>query len=130
MRPPRPASSRRRERGRAAWNEGHRGEWLAAFWLMLHGYRVLGFRLRTPRGEIDLLAARGRTLAVVEVKRRATLEEALVALTPEQAERLAAAARALSLRPGLRRLSLRGDIVALAPGRLPRHKVGAWSLSP
>ena len=122
-------SPRRQARGRAAWKDGHRGEWLAALWLMLRGYRVLGFRLRTPRGEIDLLAQRGRTLAVVEVKRRATLEEALTALTPEQAERLSAAARALSLRPALKRLSLRGDIVALAPGRFPRHKVGAWSLS-
>ena len=121
-------TERRRTRGRNAWRDGHRGEWLAALWLMLHGYRVLGFRLRTPGGEIDLLAVRGRVLAIVEVKRRATLEEALAALTREQAERLSAAARALSLRPGLRRLSARGDIVALAPGRLPRHKRGAWSL--
>ena len=124
-----PPSPRRRARGRAAWSEGHRGEWLAALWLLLRGYRVLGFRLRTPRGEIDLLAARGRVLAVVEVKRRATLEEALAALTPEQAERLAGAARALALRPAYRRLCLRGDIVALAPGRFPRHKKGAWSTS-
>ena len=40
---------------------------------MAKGYRILGFRLKTPPGEIDLLAQRGRTLAVVEVKRRATL---------------------------------------------------------
>lgn len=124
----RPALPHRRERGRKARAEGRRGEWVAALWLMLKGYRVLGFRLRTPRGEIDLLASKGRVLAVVEVKLRPTLEEALGALTPEQAERLAAAARALSLRPGLRRLRLRGDIVALAPGRVPRHRVGAWSL--
>lgn len=119
---------RRSERGRAAHADGHRGEWLAALWLMLKGYRILGFRLRTPRGEIDLLAARGGVLAVVEVKRRATLEEAAAALTGEQSERLAAAARQLSLRPALRRLALRGDIVALAPGRRPRHYPGAWSL--
>ena len=94
---------------------------------MLKGYRILGFRLRTPRGEIDLLARRGGVLAVVEVKRRPTLDEAAAALTAEQAERLAAAARGLGSRPAFRRLVLRGDIVALAPGRFPRHIIGAWS---
>lgn len=118
---------RRRERGRAAHAQGHRAEWVAALWLMLKGYRILGFRLRTPRGEIDLLAARGGVLAVVEVKLRPTLEEASAAVTPEQAERLAAAARSLVRRPSLRRLAVRGDIVALAPGRLPRHRMGAWN---
>lgn len=117
---------KRRARGLAAWTSGHRAEWTAALWLMLKGYRVLGFRLRTPRGEVDLLARRGRVLAVVEVKRRPTLAEAAEALSPEQAERLAAAGRALSTRPAFRRLSLRGDIVALAPGRFPRHIKGAW----
>lgn len=120
-------TARRRERGRAAWSEGHRAEWLAALWLMMKGYRIIGFRLRTPRGEIDLLARRGGVLAVVEVKLRPTLEEALTALTPEQEERLTAAARSLSLRPSLRRLTLRGDIVALAPRKRPRHRMGAWN---
>ncbi len=127
MTPAPPIRPWRRTRGRAAHADGHRGEWLAAAWLMLKGYRVLGFRLRTRRGEIDLLAVRGRTLAVVEVKRRATMEQALDALSAEQAERLRAAAGLLTLRPSLRRLTMRGDLVALAPGRLPRHKAGAWS---
>lgn len=120
-------AARRRERGRQAHAAGHRGEWLAALWLMLKGYQILGFRVRTPFGEVDLLARRGCILAVVEVKRRPTLDEALAAVTPEQAERLAAAARALAARPALRGLRRRGDIVALAPGRLPRHRLGAWS---
>jgi putative endonuclease len=94
---------------------------------MLKGYRVLGFRLRTARGEVDLLARRGRVLAVVEVKRRPTLEEAAAALSPEQAERLGAAARLLAARPSFRRLVPRGDIVALAPGRFPRHIKAAWT---
>ena len=119
-------TERRRVRGRDAHAEGHRGEWVAALWLMLKGYRLIGFRIRTSFGEIDLLARRGDVLAAVEVKRRATLEEALDALTLEQTERLEAAARALARRPSLRRLRLRGDIVALAPGRFPRHSPGAW----
>jgi putative endonuclease len=118
---------RRRLRGRVAHVQGHRAEWVAALWLMLKGYRILGFRLRTPFGEVDLLARRGGVLAVVEVKLRPTLDEALAAVTPEQADRLAAAAKAVAARPALRGLRLRGDIVALAPGRLPRHRLGAWS---
>jgi putative endonuclease len=43
---------------------------VAALWLMAKGYRILGFRLATPLGEIDLLAQRGKVLAVVEVKQQ------------------------------------------------------------
>jgi putative endonuclease len=125
-RDPAQRTERRRARGRLAHAEGHRGEWLAAAWLMLKGYQILGFRVRTSHGEVDLLARRGRVLAVVEVKRRSTLEEALAALTPTQTERLESAARVLAGRPALRGLAVRGDIVALAPGRLPRHRLGAW----
>ena len=89
---------------------------------MLKGYQVLGFRLKSRAGEIDLLARRGRVLAVVEVKRRATLEAAVLALKPDQAGRLRTAAEALRRnRPALQSLELRIDMVALAPGRFPRH---------
>nr|WP_221212239.1 YraN family protein [Brevundimonas lenta] len=103
---------------------GHRSEWVAAALLMLRGYQVLGFRLKTRAGEIDILARRGRTLAVVEVKRRATLEQALTALTAAQYERLLSAGRAvLRQRPSLAGHVLRIDMVALAPGRFPRHRL-------
>lgn len=104
---------------------GHRSEWLAAALLMCRGYQILGFRLKTRAGEIDILARKGRTLAVIEVKRRATLELALAALKPAQHERLLAAGRSvLRQRPGLAGHMLRIDIVALAPGRIPRHRRG------
>jgi len=89
---------------------------------MLKGYRILGFRLKTRAGEIDLLARRGRVLAVVEVKRRATMPTALLALDPRQFERLLSAGAAVARhRPALQSLELRIDMVALAPGRFPRH---------
>ena len=122
MRAPSPARQARGARGRA---EGHAAEWAAAAWLMLHGWRILGFRLKTPRAEIDLLARRGGVLAVVEVKRRRERDLAAGALHASQAARLLAAGEMLQARrPALKGLALRLDTVALAPGRWPRHIPG------
>lgn len=117
----------RQVRGAAARKLGRRAEVLAALWLMAKGYRILGFRLVTPLGEIDLLAQRGGVLAVVEVKQRATLEDALDAVTPNQRDRLRRAATHLTAhRSGLRALETRLDLIALSPGRAPRHLPNAW----
>jgi putative endonuclease len=111
--------------GRRSHREGHAAEWIAAVWLMLKGYQILAFRLKGHGGEIDILARRGRTLAVVEAKRRRTIEAAILSLGPEQHGRLAAAGQALARnRPSLQGLNLRIDMVALAPGRFPRHLRG------
>ena len=42
---------------------GRRAEALAALWLRLKGWTILARRARTPVGEVDLVARRGRTLA-------------------------------------------------------------------
>ena len=119
----------RQIRGAAARKHGRRAEVLAALWLMAKGYRILGFRLATPLGEIDLLAQRGRVLAVVEVKQRATIEDALDAVTPTQRDRLRRAAAHLTAhRAGLRALETRLDLIALSPGRAPRHLPDAWGV--
>jgi putative endonuclease len=121
-------SQARRLRGAAARRSGRRAEILAALWLMAKGYRILGFRLNTPQGEIDLLVSRGRVLAAVEVKTRATIEAALEAVGPDQRQRLRRALAAIAARRGrLQDAEVRLDLMALAPGRLPRHIPGAWS---
>ncbi len=118
----------RRLRGGRARQDGRASEWLAAFWLMAKGWRILAFRLKTPQGEIDLLARKGQVLAVVEVKRRATLAEALEAVTPRQRQRLrAAGANLAARRPDFAGLSVRLDLIALAPRRPPCHIVDAWT---
>lgn len=128
---PRPAPTRRpkaawrQAKGGQAFRSGHAAEWMAAALLMAKGYQILGFRLKSPAGEIDILARRGPVLAVVEVKRRATLQAALLALKPMQRDRLIAAGEAVRRnRPALQPLDLRIDIMALAPGRFPRHVRG------
>jgi putative endonuclease len=117
----------RRRRGAAARQSGRRAEVMSALWLMAKGYRILGFRLRTPQGEIDLLAQRGDVLAVVEVKIRARLEDALEAVSPEQRRGLRrAGAQIAARRKGLARARVRLDLIAVAPGRWPRHIPDAW----
>jgi putative endonuclease len=94
---------------------------------MAKGYRLLGFRLRTGGGEIDLLAVRRGVVAVVEVKRRRTLAEALEAVSWAQRRRLVSAARSIAARRSeFANAPVRLDLIALAPGRLPRHIRDAW----
>lgn len=117
----------RSERGRRSRGEGRFAEVLAALLLMAKGYRILGFRLASRQGEIDILALRGRVLAAVEVKRRATLEAALEAVYPAQRERIRRAAeRVAATRQALAGVVVRLDLIALAPGKWPRHIPDAW----
>lgn len=121
--PPRPKAGWRQALGGRAFREGHGAEWIAAAYLLLKGYQILGFRLKARGVEIDILARRSRTLVVVEVKRRATLDAALAAMDAVQRERLRQAGAALlRQRPSFAGLLLRIDTVALAPGRIPRHR--------
>jgi hypothetical protein len=41
----------------AAEARGRKAERRAAWWLRLHGWRIVGERLRVPVGEVDLVAA-------------------------------------------------------------------------
>ncbi|MFT5776628.1 YraN family protein [Hyphomonas sp.] len=75
-----------------AERRGRTGETLAALCLRLKGYRILETRLRTPVGEIDLIASKGRIIAFVEVKARARRGDALSAVTPARWQRISRAA--------------------------------------
>jgi len=120
-------SQARRVRGAASRKAGRQAEVLAAVWLMLKGYRILGFRLKTPQAEIDILAQKGPVLAVVEVKSRTTPVAALEAVGQDQRERLRRAGRSIaSSRPRLAEAAIRLDLIAMSPGRFPQHIRDAW----
>jgi putative endonuclease len=119
-------SAVKRRRGAQARRSGRAAEVVAAIWLMAKGWRILGMRLKTHGVEIDILARRGDVLAVVEVKARATLAEALEAVGWSQRRRLRRAAEAIVQRPGLNGFAVRLDLIAMAPRRLPRHIADAW----
>ena len=115
----------RRRRGQRSWQRGHRNEWWAALYLMAKGYQILGFRLKTPRAEIDILARQGRHLVAVEVKSRQSAEIADYSLLPDQQIRLSdAVTRLCRTRPSFRKLEPRLDLLTLSPGRLPKHIKG------
>ena len=108
-----------------AERRGRRGEALAAWYLRLKGWRILARRVKTPRGEVDLVARRGRTVAFVEVKWRAGSEGLEMAVDEWRLRRVAAAAEAVAPRFVRPRDLQRLDVVLLAPGRLPRHQPNA-----
>src|ERR1700745_1028268 len=78
----------------AAFQTGLSAESRAAAYLMAKAYRILAKRFRTPHGEIDLVVKRRNLVAFVEVKARATLDDAAFAVTPRQRARIIDAAQA------------------------------------
>jgi putative endonuclease len=124
--PARPASPERV----AAFRTGLSAETRAAAFLMAKGYRILAKRFRTPYGEIDIVARRRNLVAFVEVKARASLDEAAFAVTPRQQARIIEAAQAwLMAHPEHAEFELRFDAMLIAPRHLPRHLLAAFDAS-
>lgn len=110
----------------AAEARGRRGERLAAWYLRLKGWRILARRVRTPAGEIDLVAKRGGLIAFVEVKVRATAAELDYAIDERRLARVAAAAEVLMPVYATAGEDIRVDVILMAPGTRPRHIENAW----
>ncbi len=111
----------------AAFRTGLSAESRAAAYLIAKGYRIVARRFRTPVGEIDIVARRRGLLVFVEVKARATLDDAAESITPRGRQRIVAAAEAwLSRNPDDASAPMRFDAVLVAPGRIPRHIPGAF----
>lgn len=104
-----------RELGRRALRIGRRGERIAARKLRRLGYRIHARNLRTPRGEIDLLAEQEGCLVIVEVKTTARGAGGPIRppLRHAQARRLQAAAGWLRIHAGLGNRRIRHDLVVV-----------------
>lgn len=111
---------------RRAEAQGRRGEWIAAWWLRLHGWRVVAQRQRLAMGEVDLVARRGDILAFIEVKWRAKAADLDYAIDHWRLRRVAAAAAMLAPRLARRDENIRIDVMLLAPWRLPHHLTNVW----
>ncbi len=121
---PRLADDRRRAEGR-----GRTAEADVATFLTRKGWSVLGQRVRTAVGEIDLLAwdPKAQCLVAVEVKARKTLTDGLWALAPKAQRRIAAALSFwVASAPAYAGCDCRLDLVVKVPGKSPYHLVNAW----
>lgn len=113
-----------------AFQTGISAESRAAAYLLAKGYRILARRFRTRFGEIDIVVRRRNLLAFVEVKARASLDDAAYAVTPQQRRRIIAAAEAwLMHHPEHAQLDCRFDAILIAPKSLPRHLTAAFDTS-
>ncbi len=111
---------------REAERRGRGAETLACWFLRLKGWRILARRARVPGGEVDIVARRGRTLAFVEVKARASRDSAAFALDRYRLRRVAAAAERLAPRFMRDGDELRIDALFIVPRRLPLHLPDVW----
>jgi putative endonuclease len=105
----------------AAEKRGRGAETLACWYLRLKGWHILARRARVPGGEVDIVARRGRMLAFVEVKARATEDAAAFALDDWRLRRVAVAAQRLAPRFLREGDDLRIDALFIVPGRWPKH---------
>jgi putative endonuclease len=105
---------------------GRRAETIAAWYLRLQGWRIVGTRVRNPRGEVDLIARRGRVVAFIEVKARVSKANLATAIDAYRLRRVAAAAESLLPEYGKGAEDMRIDVILVAPWAWPRHLVNVW----
>lgn len=105
---------------------GARGETIAAGYLRHQGYTILDRNWRCPRGELDLIAKEGETLAFVEVRTRRGLRSGPTpeeSITPAKQRKLIELAQLYLQAQGLEDVDWRIDVVAVemdGQGRLQR----------
>src|SRR5215475_5222440 len=113
----------------AAFRFGISAESRAAAFLIAKGFRILARRWRSPVGEIDIVARRRHLLVFVEVKARASLEDAAESVNQRQRRRIAAAAEVwLATNPDVTITDCRFDAILVAPASIPRHIPAAFEV--
>lgn len=127
MRTGEPGEAERRRR--ATYRRGISGETLALVALMAKGYRPLDRRFAASGGEIDLVLRRGGTIAFVEVKARASLDSARLAIDARKRTRFSRAVRAwIAAHPRYAALTFRADAVFVGPRTWPEHVADAFPI--
>lgn len=114
------------EQRQEADSRGREGEAAAAMFLVQSGWRIVGERIRTKAGEIDLIAKRSGLVAFVEVKWRARAASLADAIDERRLARVARAVEVVWQDYATEGEDIRIDVILLAPGRKPTHIENAW----
>lgn len=97
--------------------------------LVADGWTVLGRRLRTAAGEVDIAAQKAGLLALVEVKARAVLADAAASLGMRQRARLLAAGAILAAEhPEWGQAGMRFDVMLVDAAGHVRRVTDAFRL--
>lgn len=119
----------RQTRGHAAYALGVDAEANVCAILDADGWTILGRRLRTAAGEVDVVAEKDGLLAVIEVKARPKLADAAFSLTLRQRVRLISAAEILlAENPGWGRAGVRFDLLLVDRAGTVRRIADAFRL--
>lgn len=110
----------------AADARGRRGEDEAALFLEGLGFDIVARRVKTPRGEVDLVAHGTGVTIFAEVKWRSSAANWVDAIDQRRLTRVAMAAELLAPRYLRAGDDMRIDVIMLAPGHDPYHIANAW----
>lgn len=117
----------KRARRQAREQAGRRAETLALWYLRAKGYKILARRFKTYHGEIDIIAQRKKTLAIIEVKQRQSLAAAEISITPKARKRIGRATKEYIARnPHAQKLAIRYDAIFLIGRFRIFHKADLW----
>lgn len=95
-----------------AYNFGIFAEKIVLLYLFLKGYKILFWRYKTYFGEIDIIAKKGKMLAIIEVKARKSKAQIDEILSPKQISRIKNAVEFfLVKKPEFRSYIIRFDFV-------------------
>lgn len=105
-----------------AYALGHEAEAKAAKLLERAGFEIIAQRYKTKYGEIDIIARCDDLILIVEVKARATIEQAMDAVSRTAMRRIENASDIwLAEQADYHLLSLRYDLIAVLPEGEPHH---------
>lgn len=121
----------RTEKKRKSHRWGQWAELIGAALLVVKGHRILARRYKSPVGEIDLIARRGRTVIFAEVKARTSIAEAAHAISAHQRQRIVRAAEHwLAHNPQSADVDLRFDAILIGRAITIRHLKDAFQAEP
>ncbi len=109
-----------------AERSGRDAERRAARWLEEAGFTIVAERVRSPMGEIDLIARQPGLVVFAEVKWRRKPADLANAIDEHRLARVAAAVECVGHEYATGGEDMRIDVLLLAPGAPPRHIVNAW----